>query len=429
MTVPTPVPPIPSDPGLPGARGLFEAEGIGAVRAYLDERGWAADQVAAVQATYRPARQCLVRFRARATNGAGERRTFSICVETRARFREMAAAPEELGQRFGLREPAGRYGPYLAWAFPYDPNLPGSADAAWGPAVRDLLADGGPRPEAVSVQPIRYRPRRRAVYRYRALHRGRRGRRWDTWFGKVLTSDKAARAHHLRASVSHPRLAVPSVAAGPTLAFRPLEGRSLRDLLLRGSSLPAPDRVAALPANLRQWVGEAAPSWDRTTHRAVARSTFRHLSTLLPAARDDLARVLEAVEAGEERDPRSERVVHGDLYEAQVFVDDDFSLGLVDLDDLGPGDPAMDAGNFCAHLLVLALAVPSAAGRLVAYRQLVRSAFLTRLDLSPADLAWREALAMLLLATGPFRVLDPRWPEQVRRRIEVAVRLIEEANA
>jgi hypothetical protein len=63
----------------------------------------------------------------------------------------------------------------------------------------------------------------------------------------------------------------------------------------------------------------------------------------------------------------------------------------------------------------------------VAYRGLVRRAFLDRLGVSPADLAWRETLAMLLLAAGPFRVLDPRWPAEVGRRVRLAVRLLDQA--
>jgi Ser/Thr protein kinase RdoA (MazF antagonist) len=121
-----------------------------------------------------------------------------------------------------------------------------------------------------------------------------------------------------------------------------------------------------------------------------------------------------------------DRLVHGDLYEDQVFVDDDFSLGLIDVDDLGPGDPVLDAANFCAHLLALGVSVPSAWDRLVAYRTLVRDAFLARLDVTPAALAWREALALLLLASGPFRVLDPNWPEAIGRRLELVLALLEQ---
>ena len=119
----------------------------------------------------------------------------------------------------------------------------------------------------------------------------------------------------------------------------------------------------------------------------------------------------------------ADAVVHGDLYDDQVFVDDRFRLALVDLDDVGLGDPLLDAANACAHLLALAAARPAQAKRLLAYRTLVRDEFLRALDAAPADLAWREGLCVLLLATGPLRVLSPTWRRESAALTDVAVRL------
>jgi aminoglycoside phosphotransferase (APT) family kinase protein len=117
-------------------------------------------------------------------------------------------------------------------------------------------------------------------------------------------------------------------------------------------------------------------------------------------------------------------VVHGDLYEAQVIVDPDGTLGLIDLDDLSVGDPAMDAANMCAHLMVLAMSVPLARDRLMAYRGDVAGAFSQALGVSETQLARREAVCALRLATGPFRVLEPDWPRAVERRVEAAAGLL-----
>ena len=123
-------------------------------------------------------------------------------------------------------------------------------------------------------------------------------------------------------------------------------------------------------------------------------------------------------------DAVDERIVHGDLYEGQVLVGADQSLGLVDLDDVGPGDPALDAATFCAHLLALAASAGAPAGRILRYRDHLRTAFLGRLAVHPRALAWREAYAMLLLAPGPVRVLPPEWERQVATRVEFAQRLL-----
>lgn len=156
----------------------------------------------------------------------------------------------------------------------------------------------------------------------------------------------------------------------------------------------------------------------------MAQPAARLVARLVPNHADDARRVVDVV--ARQPEVASQSIIHGDLYEAQVFVGEDYSLGLVDLDDLGVGDPAMDAANFCAHLLALAMAVPAAAERVLSYRRLVRPAFARSLGLASPALAWREALCMLLLAAGPFRVLDSAWPAEVGRRVSVAVRLLDE---
>ncbi len=423
-------PPIPSDPGLPGGRGLFEGEGSGALASFLADRGWEMEEARPVQAMYRPGRSCLVRYRVRAAGPQG-RATLSLCAETRARVRQLEPVGPGPGARGGLPDPVGHAGPYLVWAFPHDPSLPDLPDVAWGPAVRDRLASTGVPASAVAVQALRYRPGRRAVFRYRILRRDRGIRRWETAFGKVVPRSKSERIAataglrmHLSPGV---RLGLPAGALGRhAFLFEPLEGRSLRDLLVAGASLPSPERVAGLPLSLAGTTAPGPSSPDRRRDLASLMEPAAELAErLVPEDAHLVRQVVEAATEGAGRDEAPTVTVHGDLYEAQVFVDRDFSLGLIDLDDLGPGDPVSDAANFCAHLLALALSVPAAAGRLVAYRTLVRRAFLDRLDVAPVALAWREALAMLLLATGPFRVLDPRWPAEVGRRVRLAVRLLQ----
>lgn len=419
------VPPIPSDPDLPGARGLLAGEGREAISAFLGERGWSLEVAAPVQAMYRPGRSAVVRYRAVAGRN-GRRRTFVLCAETRARPGTTVPIPEDARERTGLAEPVGRAGPFLVWTFPYDPSLPDLPRVAWGPEVARRLGSA-----VVSAQPLRYRPRRRAVFRYRVLHRDRRARRWQTAYGKVLPRSKADRARRAATTVDKEgrmlRLTLPAGQLGSgAFVFDPARGRSLRDLLVAGGSLPAPGRLAGLPEDVAAAAGSGLPEVPRPSPAEAAASAASVLRRLVPDAIPGVDRVLSAVSEGSAAPAPRAQAVHGDLYEAQVFVDHDFALGLIDLDDLGPGDPALDAANLCAHLLVLALAVPAAAGRLVAYRRLVREAFMLRLDLRPAELAWREALAALLLASGPFRVLDQRWPAEVGRRIRLAVRLLDQ---
>ncbi|HKN41220.1 MAG TPA: hypothetical protein VJ456_19140, partial [Acidimicrobiia bacterium] len=170
--------------------------------------------------------------------------------------------------------------PPAVWAFPDDPALPGLPAAADGRLARRRLR---PRPADVAVEPLRYRPRRRAVLRYRVLNGGRSSSRAPDdggpstrlveagggagnrqFFVKVLSPGRARRlleaADALRAgdSAATPveprlRLALPAGRLGPgVLVLPPLRRRALRDLLLAGGPLPEPDRLAGLPETLHR---------------------------------------------------------------------------------------------------------------------------------------------------------------------------------
>ena len=411
----TPEPDIPRDNALQGAEGLTGAPGARAVGSFLESRGWRVTAARPVQALYRPGREALVRYRVEARGPDGARRVLIMCAEVRRRRSDPSPAPDWFAERFGIADPVGREGPYLVWVFPYDPTLSALPAAADGGSVRPLL--GRRAPAAVSVQALRYRPRRRAVFRYRVVG-GRRAP--EVLYGKVLRERKLRRAREVMEEVRgrRVRLAIGAEVDGLLLAPA-LPGRSLRDLLLRGGALPSAERVAGLLGALEAR-GVDASFPDPATD---AWATVSLIQRVAPEAAADAARVAERVERGAASGATGIRTVHGDLYENQILVDDDFSLGLVDLDDVGPGELAMDAANFSAHLLALAMAIPAAERRLVAYRTILRLAFASRLEVAHRQLDWREGLAMLKLAAGPFRVLEAGWPRAVRQRAEVALRL------
>jgi hypothetical protein len=170
--------------------------------------------------------------------------------------------------------------------------------------------------------------------------------------------------------------------------------------------------------------GELGP--DRSAGRrrvdpSTALGAAQLVARLLPGEGCAAGRVAEAVIGwAEESEPPDEWTVHGDLYENQVLVDEE-SLGLIDLDDIGPGDPLLDAANFSAHLVVLGTSGSSPAGaRILGYREELRAAFCRQLDADPAALSWREAYCLLRLVSGPFRVLHPDWPRRMVDRLALA---------
>jgi hypothetical protein len=401
-------PPLfPADPGLRDAVELLAGAGAQSVARFISERGLEPRQVTPAQAHYRPGRWLTVCFRAAAVEpGTGRPVGLTVTMDRRA------------GE------------PDAVWAFPNDPALPGLATAADPRLVARRLRLP---PDEVAVATLRYRPRRRAVLRYRVRPGGRvvLAKVFSPARGRRLLALAAALTDGPEADRSGLRLGLPTGRVAPGALVLPLlGGTSLRDLLLAGSSLPPPERLAALPGDLHRRClpalgGPALPAepGNRPAGRRrfcpiTALSAARLAARLLPDESCAAARLAEAVVGwSEASEPADDWIVHGDLYENQILFDGD-TVGLIDLDDLGPGDPLLDAANFSAHLLLLGTAHP--APTILRYRDELRAAVCRRFDRDRADLAWREAYCLLRLAAGPFRVLHPDWPRRMSARLALA---------
>ncbi|HYH50342.1 MAG TPA: hypothetical protein VEG38_12425 [Acidimicrobiia bacterium] len=409
-------PSLPADRDLPGAASLLEGTGAERVARFLDERGLEPHRVEPAQAHYRPGRWLAVCFRTGAVERAtGRPLTPTVTMECRA------------GEAEAIR------------MFPDDPDLPGLRAAAHGDLVARRLRS---KPVAVDVEPLRYRPRRRAVLRYRLLqaeaeasYAGAAGGRVRVLFAKVVTPARGRRLLALADGLRPTglRLALPAGRVGPgALVIPPLPGTSLRDMLVGGGPLPSPERVVEFSAELhrRAWpaVGAGMPG-DRTALRrrldpGTALCAAHVVARLLPEHGAVAGRLAEAVLGrADESEPGDEWLVHGDLYENQILVDGQ-TLGLLDVDDLGPGDPLLDAANFSAHLLLLGTSGIPAAATVLGYRDELRAAYCRQLDAGSAALAWREAYCLLRLAAGPFRALHPDWPSRMAARLDLATQIL-----
>jgi hypothetical protein len=186
----------------------------------------------------------------------------------------------------------------------------------------------------------------------------------EVLYGKVLREDALRRTFEAHRVLAGNGIALSRPSSFDGLAglavFSPLSGRSLRDLLMDEARLPSPRRLVKL-LNRVAGVPWRTPAATRHQDREVL-SVGRLLAHLLPHRRADiedaavdLAERAAAVAPGP--------TVHGDLYEGQVFVGERNGMGLIDLDDAGPGDPLLDAANFLAHLSVLSASAPGARRR------------------------------------------------------------------
>jgi len=134
------------------------------------------------------------------------------------------------------------------------------------------------------------------------------------------------------------------------VALSEVPGVPLRQALVAGDLETCARAGAVLGAWHRAWQGRAPDAL--VPHTAVRELEI--LGARIDGASPEVAAAvrgaLPAVADGAWEYPT---VVHRDLYEEQVLVDE--RIGLIDLDDAALGPPELDVGNLVAHVDLLAL--------------------------------------------------------------------------
>jgi aminoglycoside phosphotransferase len=294
------------------------------------------------------------------------------------------------------------------WRWPVDPMLPGLTAALDRDRVGALLEDLGVGGGQVEVRVRAYRPGRRAVVEVK----GRRGR----LFLKVVRPATAEALHRTHRSVAT-NLPVPD-SLGWTddgiVVLPGLPGETLRARLRSGrAALPDPPAIDAL---LDRLPVDLASGRRRRELRAGAAHHAAVIASVQPRLRSRVESLVTDLST-RELDAHDVVAVHGDLYEAQLLVDGGRFTGLLDVDGAGAGHRVEDWANLCAHLSVLALASERPAP-IKHYGAQVLAHAEARFD--RADLRTRIAAGVVGLATGPFRVLEARWPANTARRLDLA---------
>ena len=320
------------------------------------------------------------------------------------------------------------------WRYPHDPWLPMLPRVCYPDIVGRTLAELGvaigPDPAApIVIDVVSYRPGRRAVLR--ATQGGR------AVFLKVMQPHRSGdivERHHRLVAAGVP---VPEVIAhhDGLVVLGELPGRPLaRAIIDEGvASCRAEDLVALLdrlPASMFSL--PMRPPWTDSVefYAGIVASSVPSLGPRLDALVRSIREGLGAVE--QRLDMRPHDVVHGDFYEAQVFVADGKVVGLLDIDTVGPGRRADDLACLLAHLSVLA--DYGNAGRIdKAMQERVEEAirtwhgvFTDRVD--PTEVALRAAGVVLSLATGPHRQQEAAWEAATEAIVRVAEEWVSQAR-
>lgn len=426
---------------LDGSELLTGTEAGGLLRSAVSDAGgvlrsWTLDHV-----DHRPGRSTKALFRTRVSwpeldgpVAAPREELFGASAHGGEPERDLHAADQSLVLTDGET-------PIRIWRYPHDPWLPMLPRVCFPDEVASTLAAlglpiGAPAPEGPAAGPpvelgvVTYRPGRRAVLRARWGAR--------SVYLKVVQPHRGAEIaerHRLLAAAGVP---VPAVLAhhDGLVVLEELPGRPLARAVLeegadacRGEDLVA--LLDRLPASLR-----SAPI------RAPWTNSCGFYAGIIAAALPVLTPRLDALVAGiragmVEVEARiglsAEDVVHGDFYEAQVFVEGGEVVGLLDIDTVGPGRRADDLACLLAHLSILGdmgasgRIPPEVHARVEGAIAQWTSVFTARVD--PQELALRAAGVVLSLATGPHRQQEPAWEAATEAILRVAETWMARARA
>jgi aminoglycoside phosphotransferase (APT) family kinase protein len=398
------------DPLLPAARHLVGTDATELLGAAVAAFGGDLHVAEAVQVQHRPGRNLVVRYDAQVAWGGRPAQRETLLAAA------MVGGPPE-----GTLVLSAEGVEAAVWRYPFDPHLPGLAEAVTPGRVVQLL--DGLLPGRPQLEVMAYRPIRRAVVRATSGH--------EQAYLKVVRPKEAVLIAGRHEALAAAGLPVPRVLAldedAGLLVLDALGGDNLRDRLLRGTVgwPPATGYLQLLERLAAVELPPARPSgWLALSPADAAASHAQALTAILPREEQRLARIVAAIGS---RPPAKDPVqtVHGDFYEAQLMVEGDALTGLLDLDDVSPGHRLDDPAILLAHLQILRPETRRHRDHLRAYRLALRAAFVEALapDGDGAELDLRTAAHLVGLATGPFRAQSQRWEVEVRRRIGMAARL------
>ncbi|GHD04133.1 aminoglycoside phosphotransferase family protein [Zhihengliuella salsuginis] len=237
------------------------------------------------------------------------------------------------------------------WRHPRDPKLPGLASAAIPERAEAAFGDGD---RLTHLETVAYRPLRRAVLRA-SFARDEPELTERAIYLKVMRPDLAGELVERSRILAAAGLPVPEVLAhheDGVAAFAELSGASLSRLIMHdgGRSLDPNvlvgllDRMPAAVVDLPH-----RPAWaDRVDRYASA------ARTALPQAAyriDELERGVQAALEAADRGPIVP--THGDFYEANLLMEENRLVGLLDVDNVGPGRRADDLACLLGHVAVL----------------------------------------------------------------------------
>jgi aminoglycoside phosphotransferase len=368
-------------------------------------------------ASYRPRRRILVSYEAEVEwpNGSFTEETIVALARSSGELPGGAIRVEVAGTTAAL------------WRLPHDPYLPGLPSAMDPAYVSGVLERLGLPSVGIEVTRRAYWPRSRAVLRVatqpsrnKLVFRPGQGLTpagsTDLLYLKVVEPEDGEGIYRAHRTLAGYKLPIPNCHAWledeGILVLEPMPGRPLYDAVQDGH--PAPDgqdllalldRLAAVPIDGK----------PRETSTGTVKRYMGVLQAVLPGEAERIDRFVERL--GEDSD---EPLItsHGDFHEYQVLVDSGRVSGLLDIDEVGPGQRLDDLAMMAARFWSFAPFERRGRERLEQYTFDLLRTFGEVVD--PVELHRRVAAVLFARATSPFRNQERGWPREISRIIALA---------
>ena len=118
-------------------------------------------------------------------------------------------------------------------------------------------------------------------------------------------------------------------------------------------------------------------------------------------------------------------MAHNDFYDDQMLLTEDGRIALVDLEDIGPGDPMLDVGNFLAHLRWSSQSSnQDRADNCRVFHELFLGAALERFQWDAQSLALREAVCLFRICTNVIRHPKRGWTSKLDAGLDLVLNCI-----
>jgi hypothetical protein len=307
--------------------------------------------------------------------------------------------------------------------FPYDPELANLGDLFsenYYSQIAERLKEGFPKPDssrAISIRMLAYRLGRRCTISYgrndgntelpqRIIAKAVKGAAQSDQWQNLPNLEQAGFSRG-----SEDRLTVPHLLGidekHDTYFMEFVDGISLHDLIGKSEFIDGCRAAGRILKKLHLCQLKVMHAYTYRDEIRGLIAKFMVAGELFPQLMNGFSRAIEELERHSGNvDGAPSALIHRDFYDKQVLYATD-RVTLLDCDGATMGDPALDYGNFMAHLTLRMRQTPEHAALIEAARQGFAESYGANDDEFLARACWWKSSALTRLAS--LYSLRPRW--------------------